>query len=258
MLETRLQYDGTFDGFLSLVFYAFENKTEPKEIAKPANVSQDLFSEIIEVETKTAKAERVWKGLVSKSSLKNARMVSVAFMSELPGIEILLWRYLKKVFTSPQKDFYQNMLDEDVYQVVQTARKVKKEVHRFYGFVRFQQTSDNIFFAPIEPDHDIIPLLITHFKNRYSNQPWVIYDTRRKYGIYYDTENVNEVFIENPNLDFETGRLTHKAKDFREDDYLELWQQYYESINIQQRKNKKQMTRFMPRRYWKYLPEKNR
>ncbi|TVQ91852.1 MAG: DNA metabolism protein [Bacteroidetes bacterium] len=258
MFEIRLQYDGTFDGFLSLVFYAFENKTEPKEIAKPANVSQDLFSEVIEVETHTAKAERVWKGLVNKSSLKNARLISVAFMSELPGIEVLLWRYLKKVFTFPQKDFYQNMLDEDVYQVVQTARKVKKEVHRFHGFVRFQQTADNIWFAPIEPDHDIIPLLVPHFKNRYSGQPWVIYDTRRKYGIYYDTESVSEVFIEYPALDLNTGRLSEKAKGSHEDDYLHLWQQYYNSINIQLRENKKQMTRLMPRRYWKYLPERNR
>jgi probable DNA metabolism protein len=256
MPEIRFQYDNTFDGFLSLVFHAFEHKLQPQEIFPVTPAAQDLFSETIEVETDISKAERVWNGLIKKTSQKNARMVHIAFMSQLPGMEMLLWRYLRKIFTSDHTDFYQNMLDEDVYQVVQTARKVKKEVHRFHGFVRFQQTADNIFFAPIDPDHDILPLLIPHFKSRYADQKWVIYDTRRKYGIYYDVQNVSEVRIENPAADFKTGTLPQTVKDENEDHYLKLWQSYYNSINIQQRSNKKQMTRLMPRRYWKYLPEK--
>ena len=258
MPDIRLQYDGTFDGFLSLIFHAFENKLQPQKIFPQKQVVHDLFSEIIRVETDTTKSERVWNGLIKKTSAKNARLVHVAFMSELPGVEMLLWRYLKKIFTSNHPDFYQNMLDEDVYEVLQTARKVKKEVHRFHGFVRFQQTADNIFFAPIEPDHDILPQLVPHFKSRYADQRWVIYDTRRKYGIYYNLESVNEVQIENPAADFETETLPKETKDENEDHYLKLWQSYYDSINIQQRSNKKQMARMMPRRYWKYLPEKNR
>jgi probable DNA metabolism protein len=256
MSDIRLQYNGTFDGFLSLIFYAFEHKLQPQEIFSEKQAVHDLFSEIVRIETDITKAERVWNGLIKKTSPKNARMVHVAFMSELPGVEMLLWRYLRKIFTSNHPDFYQNMLDEDVYEVVQTARKVKKEVHRFHGFVRFQQTADNIYFAPIYPDHDILPLLIPHFKSRYADQQWVIYDTRRKYGIYYDLESVSEIQIENPAADFETGALPKKVIDENEDHYLKLWQSYYDSINIQQRSNKKQMARMMPRRYWKYLPEK--
>lgn len=256
MSNIRLQYDGTFDGFLSMIFYAFEHKLQPQEIFQEEQAVHDLFSEMVRVETDTIKAERVWNGLIKKSSQKNARMVHIAFMSQLPGVEMLLWRYLRKIFTSNHPDFYQNMLDEDVYEVVQTARKVKKEVHRFHGFVRFQQAADNIYFAPIDPDHDILPLLIPHFKSRYADQQWVIYDTRRKYGIHYDLKNVSEVQIENPAADFKTGTLPQEAKDENEDHYLKLWQSYYDSINIQQRSNKKQMTRMMPRRYWKYLPEK--
>lgn len=255
MNEVQFQYDGTFDGFLSVVFYAFEHKLNPEKIS--AHAASDLFAQFAVVATETEKAERVWNGLLKRSSSKNARMVQVAFMSERPGVEMLLWRYLKKIFTSHHKDFYQNMLDEDVYETLQTARKVTKEAHRFQGFVRFQQTVDNIFFAPIDPDHDILPLLITHFKSRYADQQWVIYDTRRNYGIFYDLETVSEVRFENLAADLNTGSIAAEARDEREDFYLKLWQRYYHSVNIQQRENKKQMTRLMPRRYWKYLPEKN-
>jgi probable DNA metabolism protein len=258
MDKINFQYDGSFDGFLNVVFTAFEQKLEPWSISTIGSMTGDLYTKTIEIINDQAKAERVWQGLIRKTSAKNARMVHVAFLSGIKGIELLLWRYLKKIFKISHPGYFQNFLDEDIHEVVQTARKVKKEVHRFHGFVRFQQTGDNIYFAPIDPDHDILPLLIPHFKSRYADQQWVIYDTRRKYGIYYNLENVSEVRIENPVADFETGTLPQKVKDEKEDHYLKLWQSYYDSINIQQRSNKKQMTRLMPRRYWKYLPEKNK
>jgi probable DNA metabolism protein len=258
MHQTSLQYDGTFDGFLSMIFYAFEHKLQPQEIFQEEQAVHDLFSEIVRVETDITKAERVWKGLIKKTSQKNARMIHVAFMSEVKGVEMLLWCYFKKIFTTHHENYFQNMLDEDIHSVVQIARKVYKEAHRFMGFVRFQETTDGMLFASVDPDHDILKLIAGHFKRRYSDQKWVIYDTRRRYGIYWDLQELNEIILENPEVDFNTGQISEKAKQFNEDHYQQLWQSYYDSVNISQRSNKKQMTRLMPRRYWKYLPEKNK
>ena len=41
-----------------------------------------------------------------------------------------------------------------------------------------------------------------------------------------------------------------------EEIFLDLWQQYYKSINIEERKNLRQMRNYMPERYWKNLSEK--
>lgn len=252
-----IQYDGTFDGFLSVVFYGFEHKVQIHKIDKEVTAVQELFADTVWVPADPSKSKRVWNGLLKKTSVRNARLVQLAYMSELPGVEMLLWRYLHKIFTSQHPDFYQNMLDEDVHNLVQTARKVTKEAHRFQGFIRFQQTGDNIFFAPIDPDHDILPLLIPHFRSRFADQQWVIYDTRRKYGIYYDLKQVHEVQFEALPIDNHTGTIPQDKAAAGQDLYLKLWKQYYDSVNIRQRENKKQMTRMMPRRYWKYLPEKN-
>ena len=46
--------------------------------------------------------------------------------------------------------------------------------------------------------------------------------------------------------------------DREEDKFLKLWRLYYDSVTIPERKNEKQMYGYMPARYHKNLPEKNR
>lgn len=254
--HTIYTYDGTFEGLLTVVFEAFDRKQDLMSIEQKGRGVPDMFAQTLDVETDEKKADRVWQGLVNKTGMRNAHMVYVAFLSELPDVPMLLWRYLKKVFTSTHTHCWQNLLDEDVHRMVQTARKVKREAHLFQGLVRFQKTADGMFFALIEPDHNILWLLSHHFKSRYATQPWVIYDTRRMVGIWYDLKEVQEVQIENPAADFRTGKLHEQARDMDEDHFTRLWKAYYRSITINERANPRQMTRMMPRRYWKYLPEK--
>ncbi len=251
-------YDGSFEGFLSVVFRIFEKRTEPEDIIPLLPDQQLPLGPCCHTDSCQQKADRVWKGLVARSSLKNAGLFRVAFLSGEPQKEMLLWRYLKKVFTACQKDFYRNMLDEDVFDMVQMARRVRREAHRFHGFVRFRQTREQMFFAPIDPDHDIIRLIAPFFKGRMSDQNWVIYDVKRNYGIYYDQQSLQEVVLKNPAFDLSSGRLHRTARAMDEDLYSKLWQHYYDAINIIERKNHRQMKQAMPQRYWKYLPEKNR
>lgn len=70
--------------------------------------------------------------------------------------------------------------------ITETAKKVAYEVHRFHGFLRFRRVYGDLYYAPIEPDHNIIALLIPHFTARYAGQKWFIHDRRRNLGAYYD------------------------------------------------------------------------
>lgn len=251
-------YDGSFQGFLCVVFQAFQSQRWPISINAKHLQSPTLFTEDHYIETTDNQAERVWQGLIRKTSARNAQLMHVSFLSELPGTEMLLWRYLHKIFTKSEPNYYQNMLDEDVYQVWQTARKVHKEAHLFLGFVRFQQATDDLLFAPIEPDHNILHLLAPHFKKRFAQQSWVIYDMRRRYGIYHDQQSLAEVHIDNPEFSLQTGQIKAQGKALDEDYYQGMWQTYYDAVNISARANPRQMKQMMPRRYWRYLPEKNR
>lgn len=118
------------------------------------------------------------------------------------------------------------------------------------AFVRFQLTADNIYYAIIEPDFNVLPIIRKHFRDRYADQQWIIYDARRKYALHYDLKEVHTVTIE----------FSENSNDniFHEDEglYQDLWKNYFSSVNIGARKNTKLHIQHMPKRYWRYLIEK--
>ena len=185
------------------------------------------------------------------------RIFYLAFASELPSVEMTLYSYLEKLFADTTGTYYKNFLDDHSFELYQTARKVSLEIRRLQGFVRFQETSDGLFFAAIEPDHDIVSLLAPHFARRYGSQPWVIYDRRRDKGIFYKKPEIHEITLTEKQFNTFTGDIHQQVKSEEEDLYRSLWKAYYKAINIPERKNTRLMLRLLPRRYWKYLPEKN-
>jgi hypothetical protein len=43
----------------------------------------------------------------------------------------------------------------------------------------------------IDPDFDVLTLIIKHFKKSLQDPKWIIYDLRHKYGVYYDLNDRN-------------------------------------------------------------------
>jgi probable DNA metabolism protein len=103
----------------------------------------------------------------------------------------------------------------------------------------------------------VLPLIEKHFKNRYADQRWLIYDSKRKYGLYYDLDEVQKVLLLF-NAQTSNGNDIEVIADEKEELYQRLWQQYFTSVNIAARKNTKLHIQHMPKRYWKFLPEKQK
>lgn len=248
-----LIYDGSFNGFLTAVFDAFDQKMEIADIQNQENSQSGLFSDTESIYTQLDKAKRVWKGIQNKSN-SSVKNIYFAFLSETKGIELLLYRYIQKLF-SKNEIIHLNFSDDIVLRISQLAKSVGREKHRMEAFVRFQLTKDDIYFANIEPDFDVLPLISKHFKNRYADQQWLIYDVKRKYGIYY---NLNSVEVVSLNLENAHTNSIQKSDAFTatEYDYQALWNDYFKSTNIKSRINMKLHTQHVPKRYWKYLSEK--
>ena len=249
-------YDGTFDGFLTVVFDIYATKSKPVRIISERIRQPCFFETTKHIATDAVKSERVWNGIVARSNKQVTRMFYLAFASELPNVEMTLYSYLKKLFADTTGTYYKNLLDDHSFELYQASRKVSLEIRRLQGFVRFQETSDGLFFAAIEPDHDILSLLAPHFARRYGSQPWVIYDRRRDKGIFYKKPEMHEITLTIKQFDTITGDILQHVKSENEDLYRSLWKAYYKAINIPERKNIRLMLRLLPRRYWKYLPEK--
>ncbi|HSQ42609.1 MAG TPA: TIGR03915 family putative DNA repair protein [Fibrobacteraceae bacterium] len=246
-------YDGSFEGFLSGVFEAFRLKIPVAAFEAQSRHAPELFTEIQMVSTNPSHAERVWDAMGKRDS-PLAAMVRGTFLSELPGMETILWRFLQKFFADPSGSHARNVLDPDVYQVYETARKVRAEAHRFLGFVRFEVCPNGDLLALVDPEYNIVELIAPHFMKRLPRQSWCILDTGRRTGIQYHHGKSESISIATP-LPRNANALS-KALD-PEDEYRRLWRHYYESINITERANPGLMVRCLPRKYWKYLPEKN-
>lgn len=247
-------YDGTFEGLLTVVFEAFERKAWPTSIEQEHLAQPGMFGENVAVVTDEEKAGRVWQGLQKKLSINAQQALYHTYLWEQPGFEQTIFDYIKLVFSSDQS-IEGNYAAPCVLQVQQAAKQVHREKHRMEAFVRFQKTADGLYFATISPDFNVLPLIVRHFEKRYADQRWAIYDTSRRYGAYYDLQQVSLVNMEQPPHQRHIT-LTPEAKDLEEDIYQQLWQVYFDNVNIPERKNPKLHLRHIPRRYWKYLSEK--
>ncbi|MGB3605794.1 MAG: TIGR03915 family putative DNA repair protein [Psychroserpens sp.] len=254
MIDKRLTYDGTFDGFLSVIFYAFECKLNVVSIQSEHASQNALFTETEQVITEQSKANRVWKGLKKILSKTGSHQLYYAFLSEKEGVENVLYDYIKYAFsqkTQVDKDY----AHPSVLKIAQIAKMVGREKHRMEAFVRFRLTKDEIYFASIEPDFNVLPIISKHFERRYADQKWLIYDVKRHYGLFYDLNSVEFVAMQLPQ-NFDATKTNQDFFNDQEFEFQKLWQGYFKSTNIESRKNMALHIRHVPKRYWKYLSEK--
>ena len=86
-------YDKTFDGLLSCIFFAYENKKFPGMILSVADQKPLFADEQYHVNSDGEKSKRVWRSLEKKLSRTARNMMLSVWLSELPETEMLLFRY---------------------------------------------------------------------------------------------------------------------------------------------------------------------
>ncbi|MBR3088282.1 MAG: TIGR03915 family putative DNA repair protein [Prevotella sp.] len=252
-------FDGTMDGLLSAVFDAFLLKEEPEQLLTGGDVLPLFCERIYKVTTDAEKARRVWTGLEKQLPREALRVISTSQLSELQELWQPLFMLACKVFRQG-KEVVRNFADPDVLTVTQIARRVGHEAHRMMQFVRFQKAKDGTYLAVISPDHNVLPLIVDHFHDRFNDQPWLIYDAQRHYGYHYDGESppIHITFENETSVPFSLadGKLSDDI--LSSDDHLlqDLWRTYFKAICIRERLNPRKQLNDMPRRYWKYLTEK--
>jgi probable DNA metabolism protein len=247
-------YDNTFEGLLTAIFEIYAHKLQHPFIRKTGILLPSLFEDRISISTDDAKVKRVWDKLKRLVGEEGVLKLWKAWLTEEEDIEDCILgtvRYAIEQKVNILSD-YGNI---HVLHLDQHLKKINREKHRMEAFVRFQLTKDGLYYAGVEPDFNVLPLIIKHFQNRYADQRWCIFDLSRRYGIYYDlhaTEFVSFAADEMNSL----NAVNKNSFEENETLYQVLWKDYFKSTNIKSRKNMKLHLQHMPRRYWKYLTEK--
>lgn len=248
-----LVYDGTFEGLLTAVFEIYDRKLFHVKLIKAEWRSSAMFEEVLQVITDERRANRVLKGLRKKLSAAGIQRLYIAHMAEMENEESALVGFIRYVFDT-DVNVEEDYGNKYVMRLSEILKMVRREKHRMEAFIRFRKLKDETYYAAVEPDFNVLPLLIRHFKNRYTDQKWIIYDIKRKYGIHYDLHDTRYI-----TLDFsEVNKPTDVVTVFTEDEqvYQQLWKSYFTSVNIVARKNTKLHLRHIPKRYWRHLTEK--
>ncbi len=242
---TAFLFDGTKAGLLSCLFFAYYEKIYPDVLtASPVQYAIDDY--VYEIQSDEKKADRVLKCLISSKTRQINYYLDFALKSGEDIKFTIIFKYLKKIIDNPQIDISKNYADADVLAFNDLTNRIKYETHRFKGFIRFAESKDGILYSHYEPDNDITELLMPHFTARLRT-PFVIHDTRR--NILGLSDGMKYKIIQND------GRIDVYLSD-DEGEFIKLWKAYYKSVNIESRENERQMRNYMPKRYWKNLPEK--
>ena len=235
--------DGTADCFYTAVFYAYGDAGS--EIFSTRYVQLSFDTNLIQVQTDSEKAERVRKKIrqYDPAALEE---ISLLLRRGYDMREQIALGYIRKIVRerAPVRD---RLSDPFVIAAMENVRKVRGEVHLFSGFLRFSEGANGVFYAPFEPDNDILELLVPHFLARLRCQPFIIHDVKRQTAALYNTTEL--VFTR-------TDQKVSVSLSDAEEDFQRLWKEYYRSVNIAERPHEKQKKGYMPVRYWKYMPEK--
>lgn len=255
-METYV-FDGSLVGLLSAVFTSYERKAEVVKVVAEALHRPTLLDGGITIHGDRKQAIRVWNGLLNRVGSDGWSRLYATFLSEDAAAYQSLFNVARYIFDRGG-DVLADFGNGDVLAVSQWARKVHREKHRMEAFVRFRKLADGLFFAAVEPDFNVLPLIRKHFTDRYADQRWLIHDSRRRYGLYYDGETTSEVTldVEGDALPGKGGSIPLQLLAEDEPLYRQLWSGYYKDANIAARNNRKLHIRHIPRRYWRHLTEK--
>jgi len=242
-LKMDYLYDGSFDGLLTSIYYSYYEQ-RAQGIYPEASYQFNMFTPSTVIQSDPVLAARVYDAIDRKISVYSLMQIYYVYLSNNTAKENLILKYLQLGFQlGPKIDSIHS--HPEVLPIRQTAKKVSFEAERFLGLLRFTDTRSYLYSA-LEPDHNILILLADHFADRLAGERFIIHDKKRSLAIICNKKDwyLSDFSEEAAIPDSETEQL-----------YQELWAKYFTRISIENRKNKKLQSHFIPQRYRHNLVE---
>ena len=131
--------------------------------------------------------------------------------------------------------------DAAVRDVLAADYKVRHEIARLKGFLRFSLTGAGLYAAFCQPDYFTLPALAGHFNARFGDAPWAVTDEKRR------------LRLGGPLFKFEPAATEEVQAEGGQ--WEDLWVHYHKTINNVSRSNPALQHQFLPARYRKNMLE---
>lgn len=235
--QVAFQYDGTFHGFLCCIYESYMHKEFPIAFYDDEECCLLTLDPVRSVSTVPDHAERVYRSIRQRSN-RAAQLLQRAFLTCMDQKEQHLYLFVRKLYREGDS-FLHNHSDSAYYPIAKALRHMSGELEKLRGFVRFSDYS-GVLGAEIEPKNRVLPLLRRHFCDRYANESFFIYDRTHRDLLLYTKGSSRILRVDSLQLALPSEEETH---------YRHLWQQFYNSITIQERYNPRCQNTFLPKRY---------
>ena len=238
-------YDGSFENLLILISELLNFKNNPDDIKDKYKFSPSLLDNAIDLKL-DSKMNNL-NDFIDKFSLDIIHTVYYVLLSENDNKELVIYYFLKNALKY-QNNIYLHRNLRCVNMAIDISNYVGREAHKLKGFLRFKLLKNNFYYAEVNPTNNVISILSNHFKKRLKNEYWLIKDVYRNIYALYDKKNV--YFL----TDKEVVSLNLELSS-EEENFEDLWKNFFETIGIKERKNLKVQRNFMPKKYWNYILE---
>ncbi|WP_066222396.1 TIGR03915 family putative DNA repair protein [Aliarcobacter cryaerophilus] len=238
-----LLYDGTFEGFLSLVYEVYYKKLKPTKIYKTLP-NEILFEEILEINSSKESGIKVLNAIKTKFPKEILEKILNIFMCDSKEFEIALLEYIVIGFKD-SKQLY-NINNSCVFYLNNLEKELFRVTHKLTGFIRFEELEDKTLYAKIEPKFNVVYFLGRHFLKRFNNQNFIIHDINRKLAF---------VKIENDFSIQEIAYFDEPIYSSNEQKFQKLWKSFFSGVTINERTNLKLQTQMVPLLYRTYMSE---
>ncbi|MCL2793524.1 MAG: TIGR03915 family putative DNA repair protein [Spirochaetaceae bacterium] len=146
-----------------------------------------------------------------------------------------------------------DLADINVQKVINAASKARRESHFLMGILRFSIGPSSVPIARCSPDYFILPTLAHHFTQRFGNSNWAIIDEKRDIALMRAGQEPAKLMRFDPGHPWFKEEVDPNKEDFN--DWEKMWKNYHTSISNESRSKPNLQRRFIPVRYWKYIPE---
>ncbi len=238
-----LLYDGTFEGFLSLVYEVYYKKLKPTKIYKTLP-NEILFEEILEINSSKESGIKVLNAIKTKFPKEILEKILNIFMCDSKEFEMALLEYIVIGFKD-SKQLY-NINNSCVFYLNNLEKELFRVTHKLTGFIRFEELEDKTLYAKIESKFNVVYFLGRHFLKRFNNQNFIIHDINRKIAFVKmkNDYSIKEVaFFDQPNY------------SSNEEKFQKLWKSFFSGVTINERTNLKLQTQMVPLLYRTYMSE---
>ena len=238
-----LVYDGTFEGFLSLVYEVYYEKLKPIKIYKTLP-NEMIFEEIKTIETSLVNSIKVLDAIKAKFPKDILCKILNIFMCDTKEFEMTLLEYIIIGFKEVKQLF--NINNSCVFYLNNLEKELFKNVHKMTGFIRFEELEDGTLYAKVESKFNVLYFLGKHFLKRFNNQNFIVHDLNRKLAFVkiQNDFSVQEVaFFDEPNY------------SSNEQKFQKLWKSFFSAVTIKERINPKLQRQLVPLLYRTYMSE---